>query len=244
MSIISRKELYSISPRRLENQPLLSINRSSYLCDELEFLSEDTENKIFLEKNNHTCKYCGFTSLTNKVLLENKHDKAVICKLCAMPTAIGFSLQNKLGELYILPEITQTEVNNLFRWFFLAEYADEQYQNKSSWIHEEDKDFQNKIVGLISFKDLKTKFCTLIMDRGESQLRSFFNTTVPSQIFFPMMLNKIDDKTYEERSRKLASLKFIPNRDVLSDGELKIILKEVNFSLNDVAIFYDELGQS
>jgi hypothetical protein len=59
-----------------------------------------------------------------------------------------------------------------------------------------------------------------------------------------MMLNKIDDKTYEERSRKLASLKFIPNRDVLSDGELKIILKEVNFSLNDVAIFYDELGQS
>lgn len=244
MSIISRKELYSISPQRLENQPLLSINRSSYLLDELEFLSEDPENKIFLEKNDHTCKYCGFSSLTNKILLENKHEKMVICKLCAMPTAIGFSLQNKLGELYILPEITQTEINNLFRWFFLAEYADEQYQNKSSWIHKESKVFQNKIVDLITIKDLRTKFCTLILDRGESQLRSFFNTTVPSQILFPMMMNEINDETYKERSKKLSNLKFIPNRDVLSDEELKIILKEINFSLSDIAIFYDELGQS
>lgn len=241
---LSREELYIVSSIRSKNQPAISVNRNSYLQDEPKFLStEDESAQALLIQNEYRCIYCGFKSKTNKVLKNTEeHPNAVICSLCTAPITIRYSLQMNLGEICILPELTQTEINNLFRWFFLAEYAFKLQQNKTSWIHTENNEFKQKIKDIIVLKGLSSNFKSMLFDRSEAQIRSFFNCSLPSQILLPMTLLKLDSETYNERSTKLAALKFIPNRNAIPDEELQIILKEIKFDISDLNEIYDELG--
>lgn len=227
-----------INEIRFKNQPLISVDRQFWLNPTLNIEIEHTK----ITNDTHKCIYCDFISETNKVILQSDKSKQVICSLCLAVYLISETLLSNKGTLVIAPEMTQTEINNLFRYFFIANFASKIIQNPKSWFYQENSDTQKKISDLAQYSSLENKFRKILLDRGEVLFRKIFDVTVPLNTIYPKVLSMINSKTYENRSKNLSAIKLIPEMSIMNDSEYTIILKETNFSSVIVEEFYSNLG--
>jgi hypothetical protein len=235
-------QFYSVNNCRTRNQPLISINRVSWLRQEIRILRNDDDLE-FMQKYEYCCAYCEFKSKTNKIVLFNDKSKHIICSLCLAPLSLSHILLNHLGELAVLPELTQTEINNLFRWFFVIDFAADLIDDKKSWVYQKSPSFQNKVKDIATLRGIENRFRTILLDRGEVQLRKIFNAPISSKWFYPLALSKINSEIYNNRQTHFSAIKLIPKREVMNNTELTDILNTINFSLNDMSEFYSKLGK-
>lgn len=236
-----KNQFYYLTSHRLQNQPSLSVNRFSWLKSEVQILEDDGSSE-FIQQQEYCCEYCNFKSKTNKIVLFADKSKHCICILCFASMSLSEVLLKNMGELVILPEMTQTEINNLFRWFFIIAYAANLIDDKQSWIYSKSKAFQQKVKDISTLKDVENKFRILLLDRGEAQFRRLFDVSIPFKMFFPLALSKIDQNIYNKRDEIFASIKFIPNIEIFKNSELAKILEETDFSLNKIENLYLKLG--
>lgn len=232
---------------RQDNQPALSIKRGSdtaWRTDAPNYAQlTDASKEDYLAKYGNACACCGWESKSNLIVQdeENPSKLIMLCSLCVLPTAIGYALTNGKGKLFILPELTQTEINNLFRWAFLGVYAEKMLDNPHSWLHQANQEvFLAKAKAMAKLAPAAHSLNAMIKDRGEERLRSFFNTKVATEMFFPVALSQVTEAFYSERNQRLAPLRFIPNYSALSEQEWHELFIEVDFSFQSFKEAYPD----
>lgn len=83
--------------------------------------------KQALMRDENTCQFCGFRSVHGMVPyhLDDDHENntldnvATSCAMCHMMQHLGFVLDERIGYLIYLPELSQAELNNLIRTIHL-----------------------------------------------------------------------------------------------------------------------------
>lgn len=204
--------------KRLENQPQLSIKRDG-------ILPWRTDKPAYAGGNvaaGEACSCCGWTGRDNQYVTipDGPSKPVVLCALCVLPTAIGHALNTGKGRLVILPELTQTEIINLFRWAYLGAYAQKMLAHEKSWLRQPGNEaLLGKANALKPLAGAVGKLEAMLAQRGEDQLRRQFITNVPSEMFFPVAFSQLSEELYAKRSSHFAALRFVPHYAALTDEQ-------------------------
>ncbi|WP_240533902.1 HNH endonuclease [Aeromonas veronii] len=84
-----------------------------------------------LQRDNYTCRFCGFKAAKYQEVhhLDDNHQNndpqnlLTVCNLCHQVHHLGMCAMRNGGFIAAIPELTQTEVNNLVRAIHVAEYV-------------------------------------------------------------------------------------------------------------------------
>lgn len=128
----------------MENKKLsLYSSKSTWLTPATHGSEMDEDKKMIelrpkiLERDNHTCSYCGFRSEKYQEIHHKNHNHmdfnednlTTICPLCHQSFHLSTCSQTKGGSIIWLPEISQTDLNSLCRFIFIAQKSKEDKWN-------------------------------------------------------------------------------------------------------------------
>ncbi|MGD1524380.1 type IVB secretion system protein IcmJDotN [Vibrio owensii] len=181
---------------------VLSVKRSQFRCDDP---SSDESNKEFisirkeiLERDKHSCQYCGFTSMKFQEVhhLDDDHSNnnpsnlVTACPLCHASHHVGFSGVKGRGCLiYIDPtlELTQAELNSIVRTLWIGEFS---------------KDNELQVAS--------TSFLARLYKLSVTAKRQI--GTSSASVLGDYLLS-LEDKQYAMRSEKLKGVYFLPSKE-------------------------------
>jgi intracellular multiplication protein IcmJ len=148
-----------------------------------------------LERDNFTCRYCGFYSRQYQKAIPKdwqgdpvSSELVTACTFCEQCLALDLAGQMGSGTLVWLPDISQLALNNIMR----AVYASRAHG----------KDMPEKIRNTA-----QRAFDVILHARGEAKRR--IGTDDPG-ILASVMLEGLNDAAYAKRSEKLQGLKLMP----------------------------------
>lgn len=195
---------------RLGNQPVLGVKRKLWRKDDEHadvadagFAPIRTE---VLQRDNYTCTFCGFKAAKFQEVhhIDDNHKNndprnlITVCNLCHQVHHIGMCAMRNGGFIAAIPELTQTEINNLCRAIHVAEYiADASVRDK-----------------------LKSLFA-LFQFRGYDTLKTLYGVDISNPYSLAETLSTCPDEIYSRRAELFAPLRIIPTKDVFRAGQLE-----------------------
>lgn len=215
----------AIHKPRTENQPVLSGGKGGNWRTVLPVYTGSADG-------GSPCACCGWVGPNNRPAKRaDTEQEAVLCPLCVLPTVLPHTLTAGKGRLAIVPELTQTEINNLYRWGFLGLYAKQCLADGTSWLTAEDnRAYADKAREMAPLSALLRELDSLFAQRGETALRSHFHAgNVPSAMFFPVALSQIKEERYREREQHFAPLRVVPDYSVLDKARWGAEFRAVDF---------------
>lgn len=179
---------------------VLSVKRKAFRADSPNPSAADkvylNARKQVLQRDNHTCQFCGHRSTKNEVhhINDDHEDHSLTnlvtaCVLCHMCFHVSFAgIQNR-GKLIYLPEtsITQAGINQLCRHLWIAE--------------------------VIGTGDLKNTASQLLarLDKADIHANAIIGTSSAS--IFGDHLSSLSDDEYAKRESALKGLYLLPRKD-------------------------------
>ena len=178
---------------------LLSVKRKAFRADSPNPSSMDRTyidaRKKALERDKHTCRFCGYRSSKNEVhhLNDDHEDQSLnnlmtACVLCHMCFHIAFAGTQGRGKLIYLPDasITQADFNQMIRQLWVAE-----------------------TIGAGDAKGTATQLLARL-DKAELHAASILGTSSPA--ILGDHLSCLSDEEYAKRGDALTGIYFLPTK--------------------------------
>jgi len=211
---------------RTANQPVFGVKRPlwrdddnhSTLLDE-KFATLRTE---ILQRDNYTCRFCGFKAAKFQEFHHLDHDHencskdnlVTSCNLCHQVNHLGACAMGSRGVFVSNQELTQTEINNIARAIYVNEFLG-------------NKDVCDKLTSLTASFNF----------RGSDTLKLVFGGEIITVLEIATILadvTNISDELYAKRAELLAPLKLFPTKNSFKDGQLEY------YAANNRALFLPE----
>lgn len=179
---------------------IMSVKRKAFRSDSPHPSGQDkayiSARKLRLDKDKHTCQFCGLRSAKNEVHHldddhENHHEANLVtaCVLCHMCFHIAFAGIQKRAKLIYLPDVslTQAGLNQLVRNLWVA--------------------------SAIGTGDLKNTASQLLarLDKAEIHANAIIGTSSPT--ILGDHLSSMSDEDYAQREMGLTGLFLLPLRE-------------------------------
>ena len=194
----------------------LSVKALNWRMNDKNSLDADMEfrgvRKKALERDNHTCRFCGFKNNKwqevhhlNDDHHDNRHENLITaCPFCHMCQHIGLAGAHREAILIYRPEITQVQLHHLVR---TALVADAHYESLKA----EDQTGTQK-------RSPNLKLAAEAAEMGKSLMaalkssadgaRQLLDTSDPVDLANAMML--LPDEAYARRRESLAGIRLLP----------------------------------
>ena len=179
------------------------VSASPQNSDKADLLLQEIRPKVF-ERDNHTCRFCGFKSLKYQEIrfLNNHNDDirldnlATACIFCNQCFDLEKSSQMNSGVLIWLPEIDQAELNHIARAIYVARISQGTMADAA-----------------------RSALETLMARREDAKTRM----ATDDPYFLAVVLKDfVGPKQYAMRAEKLDGIRLFPlDRRNVSEGELK-----------------------
>lgn len=195
---------------RAENQPVFGVKRKLWRKDDehadvadARFTTVRTE---VLQRDNYTCRFCGFKAAKYQEVhhLDDNHQNndpqnlVTVCNLCHQVHHLGMCAMRNGGFIAAIPELTQTEVNNIVRAIHVAEHvADEVVRNK-----------------------LKSLFA-IFQYRGCDTLKALYGVDISNPYVLAEALSMCPDDIYAKRAELFAPLRLVAYKEAFHAGQLE-----------------------
>jgi len=166
-------------------------------------VSEDLRNKI-LERDGHSCQYCGFTSRKYQIVRlkdakgnpEKENDLATSCIFCDQCFALDRVAVMKSGVLVWLPEIDQAMLHHVARAVYVARIS------------------QGPVA------EAARKVLEVITSRREACKARLKTDAV--EVLAMVLADYVDPRAYEAAPKKLEGVRLFPlDRRIVSEGDLE-----------------------
>ncbi|KGT54018.1 type IV secretion protein DotN [Xanthomonas citri pv. fuscans] len=208
---------------RHANQPLLGVKRKLWRKDDEH---ADVADSAFaairtevLRRDHHTCVFCGFSAAKYQEVhhkdddhTNNAYDNLItVCNVCHQVHHLGMCAMRNGGFIAAVPELTQTEINNIVRAIFVTDLIG-------------DSDIKDKLKGLYA----------IFQSRGQDLLKGIFGIDISSPFTLAEVLSNCPDEMFTKRGELLAPLRLVPTREAFNAGQLEY------YAANSRAIFLPE----
>lgn len=212
--------------KRTGNQPVFGVKRPLWRDDDNHTTLFSEQNAALrteiLQRDNYTCRFCGFKASKFQEFHHWDHDHencskdnlVTVCNLCHQVNHLGACAMGSRGVLVSNQELTQTEINNIAR----AIYVNELLGNK---------DVCEKLMSLIASFNFRGSDTLKLVFSGEIITVLEIATILADKANFP-------DELYAKRSEILAPLKLFPSKNSFKDGQLEF------YAANNRALFLPE----
>jgi intracellular multiplication protein IcmJ len=198
---------------RFNNQPVLSVKRKLWRKDdEHSALTEESFAKTrteILARDDQTCRFCKFKVSKYQELhhLDGDHlnndpsNLVTICNLCHQVFHLGMCAMQNGGFIAAIPELTQTEVNNIVRAIYTIDLLPKLPDRNN---------ICNKLKSLYAIFEF----------RGSDTLKTLYGFDISSAFTFVDILANCPDKVYSERVNTFAPLRLVATRDAFKEEQL------------------------
>ncbi|WDM58774.1 HNH endonuclease [Pseudomonas sp. NEEL19] len=198
---------------RTANQPVFGVRRPLWRSDDDQrklFSAEYSKLRTSVwQRDNYTCRYCGFKSAKYQELHAldgnpdncTKENLVTACNLCRQVHHLGACAMNDTGFFVAVQEMTQTEINHIARCIYVNELLDNVAVNE-------------KFASLLA----AFKF------RGNDTLKAIFGGEVVTVLSVAETLASkqlVSDEDYARRAQWLAPLRLFPTKNAFKDGQLE-----------------------
>lgn len=164
--------------------------------------------KKALERDNHTCRFCGFRHLKyqevhhlNDDHADNRTENLVTaCPFCHMVQHIGLAGRNEEAVLIWLPEIGQDRLHHIVRTALVAQRAAE--------VSKSDPRAQAAIVRTFREASDAAKAALAALRARQAEAEARLGTSDPLEIGNAMLL--LPDQAYAKRGETLAGFRLLP----------------------------------
>jgi len=166
-------------------------------------VSNELKQKIF-ERDNHTCRYCGFTAKKYQEIYHLNHDTGdhsdknliTACIFCHQCFQLGKVSDMRSGVLLWLPEIEQKELHHIARSIYVARIS------------------QGPVA------EAARKSLDIIMSRRE-EVKNRISTDDP-YILSTVLQDYLGPKSYNARMSKLKGVRLFPlDRRIIKEADLE-----------------------
>ncbi|HDS1733935.1 HNH endonuclease [Pseudomonas sp. BP8] len=198
---------------RTANQPVFGVRRPLWRSDDAPGkLHGEANAKLrtsVLQRDNYTCRFCGFKSAKYQELhaldgnVDNctKENLVTACNLCRQVHHLGACAMNSSGFFVAVQELTQTEINNIARCIYV-----------------------NELLGDAAVNDKLTSLLAAFKFRGSDSLKEVFGGEVITVLGVAETLaskSLVSDEEYARRGEWLAPLRLFPTKNAFKDGQLE-----------------------
>lgn len=195
---------------RSANQPILGVKRKLWRKDDehadasdLEFLEK---RKSVFSRDNYTCRFCTFKASKFQEVhhLDDDHSNnemsnlITVCNLCHQVFHLGMCAMRGSGFIAAIPELTQTEINNIARAIFVSEFSGTNQLN-------------NKLKSLYA----------LFQFRGVDTLKNLYGVDISTPYALAEVLSTCPDEVYENRGKIFSLLRVVPTKEAFSHGQIE-----------------------
>lgn len=198
---------------RTANQPIFNVRRPLWRSDDDQsVLMSDSHAKLrqdILQRDNYTCRYCGFKSARYQELHQldsdpencTKENLVTACNLCRQVFHLGACAMKGSGFLTVVPELTQTEVNHIARAIYVNEFLGGQ-------------DIKDKLESLTS----------IFRYRGSDTLKQVFDGEVLTVLTLAETLaskSLLTDEEFANRAETFSAFRLFPTKNAFEVGQLE-----------------------
>lgn len=165
----------------------------------------DDEQKLkILERDNHSCQYCGFKSKKYQKILfkdgdmnnKSQDNLQTVCFFCHQCFHLDMVSTMKSGALIWLPEISQTQLHNLARCVYVARIS------------------QGPMM------EVGRSILDMLMERRK-EAEERISTDDP-YILATVLKNYMELKQYEASHKKLEGIRLLPlDRRIVKEGDIE-----------------------
>ena len=166
-------------------------------------ISNEIKQKVF-ERDNHCCKYCGFTSKKyqdvrhiNQDIFDNREENLeTVCIFCHQCFNLEKVSEMKSGTLIWMPEISQTDLHHIARSIYVARISQGPVSEAARKCHD------------------------IVMSRRE-EAKKRLNTDDP-YILSMILRDYLGPKAYKKRGEKLNGIRLLPlDRRIIKEADLE-----------------------
>jgi len=198
---------------RIANQPIFNVRRPLWRSDDDQsVLMSESHAKLrqeILQRDNYTCRYCGFKSARYQELhqLDNnpenctKENLVTACNLCRQVFHLGACAMKGSGFLTVVPELTQTEVNHIARAIYV-----------------------NELMGISENNDKLESLMAIFRYRGSDTLKQVFEGEVLTVLTLAETLaskSLLTDQEFENRAVTFSAFRLFPTKNAFEIGQLE-----------------------
>jgi intracellular multiplication protein IcmJ len=208
---------------RTANQPVFGVKRKFWRKDDDHADIKDAgftkvRAEVF-QRDNYTCRFCGFKAAKYQEIhhIDDNHQNndpqnlLTVCNLCHQVHHLGMCAMRNGGFIAAIPELTQTEVNNIVRAIHVAEYiADAAVRDK-----------------------LKSLFA-IFQFRGKDTLKTLYGGDISNPYILAEIISTCPDDIYAKRAELLAPLRLVASKEAFHAGQLEY------YAANNRALFLPE----
>jgi len=205
---------------RAANQPVFGVKRKLWRKDDEHADIADAKftqvRAEVLQRDNYTCRFCGFKSAKYQEVhhLDDNHQNNIqdnlltVCNLCHQVHHLGMCAMRNGGFIAAIPELTQTEINNIVRAIHVTEHiADETVRGK-----------------------LKSLF-SIFQFRGFDTLKTLYGIDISTPYALAEILSTCHDDIYVRRADLFAPLRLIATKEAFHAGQIEY------YATNNHALF-------
>ena len=205
---------------RLANQPIISVKRTTWRKDDdhadaADVVFMETRKNVF-QRDNYTCRYCTFKASKYKEVhhVDDDHKNnelsnlITVCNLCHQVFHLGMCAMRNSGFIAAIPEITQTEINNIMRSIYVAEFT-----------------------GNTQLKDKMKSLYALFQYRGMDTLKNLYGIDISTPYALAEVLSTCPDDIFNQRGKIFASLRVVPTKEAFHAGQIEF------YAVNQKALF-------
>jgi intracellular multiplication protein IcmJ len=183
------------------------------------------KRKSALERDQHTCQFCGFKSMhwqevhhANDDHADNRLDNLITtCSFCHMCQHIGLAGSHKEAVLIYLPQVSQADLHHLVRTALIAERA-------LDVIRADQRSAPPLIRQHREAADVAKAVLAALRSRTEGAERRIL-TSDPAEI--ANVLKMLPDDAYARRAETLAGIRLLP-LGKRSKGHEDIMMKQLD----------------
>ena len=191
-------------------QPTLGVKRRTWRMDDdhahlADAAFADTRQQV-LNRDNFTCRFCGFKATKYQEVhhLDDNHQNndqtnlLTVCNLCHMVHHLGLCGMKGAGFIAAIPELTQVEVNQIARNYFVA-----------------------AMIGDQNTKDRLTGLYALFRARADG-MKVVFGDDLSDPLRYAQALSALDDKAYASAVSSCSGLiRVVPKKEAFHPGQLE-----------------------
>jgi intracellular multiplication protein IcmJ len=195
---------------RISNQPIIGVKRKLWRkddehADDADAAFAKVRTKV-LQRDNYTCQFCGFKSAKYQEIhhINDNHQKNELknlitaCNLCHQVHHLGMCAMHNSGFISAIPELTQTEVNNLVRAIHVSE-----------------------LVADTVVKHKLTSLFAILQYRGFDTLKEIYGVDISNPYALAETLSNCPDEIYLKRKELFAPLRLVGTKDAFHAGQIE-----------------------
>jgi len=191
-------------------QPVFSVRRHLWRMDGDHSIIEDSKlsdvRSEVLKRDVFSCYFCSFKAKKYQEIhhIDENHNNnnpenlVTVCNLCHQVFHLGKCAVYNSGFIAAIPELTQTEINNLIRSAYVVDYM------------------ANNVV-----RDKIKSLLAIFQFRGCDTLKTLYGLDISTPHTLAEILSNCPDELFEKRNKLFSSLRLIANKEAFSSGQIK-----------------------